>query len=237
MSTPSFSASSSASRPASWAPGTRPGGGGPTTTTSSPTTTTTSAPSTFSEVASSDWEGSAHDNGNNYASIPVSGYLPVGNGSGNYKYYGMLWELDVPASATITSASLVFKTTSLGGNSGARVFANSDQAVDSGTPADATAAKAMVDRCGSHWSGSTDIFGGSGATANTVYTVDVKTIIEDIIGRTGWASGNAITLLLCGVAEDAGSGCQSDQAVTTSQFTYFYALLGTSTDVVLTVNY
>ena len=28
MSTPSFSASSSSSRPASWAPGTRPGGGG-----------------------------------------------------------------------------------------------------------------------------------------------------------------------------------------------------------------
>ena len=78
---------------------------------------------------------------------------------------------------------------------------------------------------------------GSGATANTVYTVDVKTIIEDIIGRTGWASGNAITLLLSGVAEDVGSGCQSDQAVTTLQVTYFYALLGTSTDAVLTVNY
>jgi hypothetical protein len=193
-----------------------------------PTVEFPSGSSPFEEVPSSDWRLSDFGPGStmSFDDSPNGSNSMVGANAAGFFSYGMRWELDIEEDATISTATLVFRTTdsSLSNNEHAEVYIGSHQNANSGVPAGASAARSQTDRCGSQWSGASDLFSGSGAVQNTEYEVDVKTIIEGVIGRTGWASGNGMTLILCGPASDLGSGAGCETQATVSSLTRVFTL-------------
>ena len=137
-------------------------------------------------------------------SATPSAATPVGNISDNWIAYGMLWTLNVPKDATISSATLAIRVTT--GNGDVVVHAGRAITDDASAPGDASAAATQIDRCTTGNWGS-DIFSGSGVSTGDV-EIDVKTIIQAITTRSGWASGQDIALFLAGeVVSDGMGGC------------------------------
>ena len=170
--------------------------------------------------ATDDWamtEGTSGMVDPTFTATPGAGAGHIGvDGSmsmGGYQTYAMMFDLDVPSGATVTSATLKVTTTSSGGNGSAEWFISDEDDNDTSEPGNASEAVAAVDRCTvSNWADS----GETPDLDSTEYSIDVKDEIEDIIGRGGWSEEQSITLMLSGPVVAMGGTCTGDGSDTSS---------------------
>ena len=119
----------------------------------------------------------------------------IGDHAGfGYMTYAMMWDLDIAAGETITSATLKVTTTTAGGNSSADWYLGTQSGIDTTEPSSASNAATAVNRSGSGWSSA----GITPSSDETQYSIDVKDEIVAIIARDDWASGGTITFFLSG---------------------------------------
>jgi len=159
-------------------------------------------PTTFGpEVASDDWWVSQYTFGGgfgdspNFVATPTSANIgDEAAGMGGNETYAMMWDLDVAAGATISSATVKVTTISGGGNASAVWYIGTEAGIDTSEPSTASNADSAVNRSGGTWSAA----GVTPSASSTEYSIDFKDEIEAIIARGSWASGGTITLFISG---------------------------------------
>jgi hypothetical protein len=123
--------------------------------------------------------------------------LYAGAYSASYYQFGCglrFTNVTIPQGATITTAYLIVTcNTAYGGNGAAQWYSKiRGQAAD-----DAAAFSTLADFDARNWAAATPVAwsGNTAWTNNTEYqSPEIKTLIQAIVNRTGWSSGNALAL-------------------------------------------
>lgn len=136
--------------------------------------------------------------GSGLCSLTDANLSPGSHGSGDEWWTGNRFTgVTIPNAATINSASLIYTcagTYNASPNVVALVVAahasdNSGALATTGGDLNNTTRPQTTAASGT-WT-------QTSITLNTEYSIDITSVIQEIVNRAGWASGNAITILVC----------------------------------------
>lgn len=135
--------------------------------------------------------GATADDGEKYATAFLNGYVSLGYSGGSYNPFFRWTSVEIPAGSTITAAKVQLraKNSDSGKTVNMNIYFND---VDNATaPTDVATYDAKAVTAAVAWN-SIGAF-----TAGTWYdSPELKTILQAVIDRAGWASGNAIMVLM-----------------------------------------